>query len=102
MVNILKQCQKEILGFPIDVREDLADLITKLGLGLKISMPLSKPIPTLGKGVQEFRLKNASGIFRVIYIFKDGDFYLIHGFKKKSQKTSKLNLTVARKRLKEI
>ena len=55
MIIILKQCQKEILDFPIDIREELADVIARLELGLSLGMPLSKQMPSLGKGVKEIR-----------------------------------------------
>lgn len=103
MVRIVKQCQKEIELFPEEIREDLADLVARLDVGLMLSMPISRPMPLIGKGVHELRLKDRSGIYRVIYVFLgQADIWLLHGFKKKTQSTPKQNIELAQKRLKEL
>jgi phage-related protein len=68
-IEILKQCHKEILDCPDEAREDLADAVTRLERGHVLSMPLSRPMPSIGKGVHELRLKDRSGVYRVIYFF---------------------------------
>jgi phage-related protein len=103
VIRILKQCQKELEDFPEDIREDLADLVARLDAGLMFSMPISRPMPAIGKGVHELRLKDRSGIYRVIYVFLgQADIWLLHGFKKKTQSTPKQNIELAQKRLKEL
>lgn len=103
MIQALKQCQKEIEGFPEDIREDLADALARLVEGLLLSMPLSRPMPSIGRRVHELRLKDRSGIYRVIYVFvRQGDIWLVHAFKKKTQQTPQQNIDLAKKRLKEI
>ena len=64
MIHALKQCQKEIAGFPEEVREDLADALARLNEGHKLSMPLSRPMPSIGKSVHELRFRDRSGIYR--------------------------------------
>jgi hypothetical protein len=66
-LEILKQCDKELEAWPEDVREDLADVIARLERGQMLSMPLSRPMPSIGPGVHELRFKDRSGIYRVIY-----------------------------------
>lgn len=103
MLRILKQCEKEIEIFPEEVREDLADAIARLEHGHTLSMPLSRPMPDIGKGVHELRFKDRSGIYRVIYVLvKSHGVYLLHGFKKTSQKTPLKNIKLAQKRLKGV
>jgi len=103
MIQALKQCQKEVEEFPEDIREDLADLLAKLDVGLMLSMPISRPMPSVGRGVHELRLKDRSGIYRVIYVLlKQGDIWLVHAFKKKTQQTPQQAIDLAKKRLKEI
>jgi phage-related protein len=66
-------------------------------------MPVSKKMDGMGKGVFELRLKDSSGIYRVIYLVKKKDaIYLIHGFKKKTMRTPKKNIDLALKRIKEL
>ena len=103
MINAQKQCQKEISDFPDEIREDLADLLARLDTGLKLSMPLSRPMPSIASGVHELRLKDRNGIYRVIYIFLDaGNIWLVHAFVKKDQKTPQHNIELAKKRLREL
>lgn len=103
MLNILKQCSKEIAEFPEDVRGDLADAIARLEEGHMLSMPLSRPMPSIGKGVHELRFKDRSGIYRVIYFLAGkGMIHLLHAFSKKTQQTPAQNIELARKRLREV
>lgn len=103
MIQAIKQCQKEIEEFPEEIREDLADMLARLDVGVMLSMPISRPMPSVGRGVHELRLKDRSGIYRVIYIFvKQSDIWLVHAFKKKTQQTPQKNIDLAKKRIREI
>lgn len=62
-----------------------------------------KPMSTIGKGVHEIRIRDESGAFRVIYVAKFSDaIYVLHCFQKKTQKTSKADLDLAKKRLRDL
>lgn len=103
MILALPQCQKEITEFPDDVRGELADALARLNEGHTLSMPLSRPMPSIGKNVHELRFRDRAGVYRVIYVFVGGGtIYLIHAFMKKTQSTPKQNIDLAKKRLKEI
>ena len=103
MISIVKQCEKELKDFPETVREDLADALALLDEGVNLSMPLSRPMPSIGSGVHEIRLKDRSGVYRVVYfIRKQADIWLIHAFQKKSQQTPKENIELAKQRLKGV
>lgn len=57
----------------------------------------------VGAGVQEFRLRDSAGAFRVIYVAKFADaIYVLHCFQKKTQKTSKADLDLAAKRYRDL
>lgn len=56
MISITKQCEKELKHFPIAVKEDLADALALLDEGVNLSMPLSRPMPSIGSGVHELRI----------------------------------------------
>ena len=102
MIIILKACRKEIEVFPEEIRGDLADALARLDAGLMLSMPLSRPMPSIGRGVHELRLKDRSGAYRVVYALAAyGAVYVLHAFKKTTQATSARNLELARMRLKE-
>ena len=103
MISIVKQCEKELKEFPTIVKEDLADALALLDEGVNLSMPLSRPMRSIGSGVHELRLKDRSGIYRIIYfIQKQSDIWLIHAFQKKSQQTPKENIELAKQRLKGV
>lgn len=58
-----------------------------------------KPMSTVGVGVIEIRVR-IGGAFRLMYIAKFTEaVYVLHVFQKKSQKTSPLDLAVAKARL---
>lgn len=62
-----------------------------------------KPLQTVGAGVREIRIRDASGAFRVIYVANVGEvIYVLHCFQKKSQKTSRHDLELAQARFKQI
>ena len=102
-IVVLSACEKEIKDFPKGIKLDLLELINDLSSGLVLSMPVSKRMESMGKGVYELRLKDSSGIYRVIYFIKKKDgVYLVHAFKKKTTKTPKKNIDLATKRIKRL
>jgi phage-related protein len=64
---------------------------------------LWKPMKSIGAGVNEIRVRDTTGAFRVIYIAKLKDaIYVLHCFEKKSQRTSLPDLRVATARYKDL
>jgi phage-related protein len=103
MITTLSQCSREIADFPEEIRRDLADALARLDAGHILSMPLSRPMPSIGKGVHELRFRDRFGIYRVIYVLVGGGvIYLIHAFMKKDKKTPQPNVDLAKRRLKEL
>jgi phage-related protein len=61
-----------------------------------------KPMKSVGSGVKEIRI-HVLGEWRILYVAKLTDaIYVLHAFQKKSVKTNKNDIELARKRLKEI
>ena len=57
----------------------------------------------LGAGVREIRVRDPSGAWRAIYIAKLADaVYVLHCFQKKTHKTLKPDIDLARARLGEL
>ena len=54
-------------------------------IGIKLSMPLSRPMPSVGKGVHELRLKDASGVYRLIYVFVSQNIFGLYMALKRPQ-----------------
>lgn len=62
-----------------------------------------KPMPTVGPGVQEIRIRDEAGAFRVIFIARLADaIHVLHCFQKKTQKTSNADLDLASMRYREL
>ncbi len=54
----------------------------------------SGPMPTIGKGVKEIRIR-ANGAYGVFYVARFSEaVYVLHVFKKKTQKTAKEDIEV--------
>lgn len=61
-----------------------------------------KPMRAVGPGVKEIRI-HLLGEWRVIYIAQRHDaVYVLHAFQKKSRKTSRQDIELARRRYKQI
>jgi phage-related protein len=62
-----------------------------------------KPLAVVGKGVEEIRIADESGAYRVIYVARRADaVYVLHAFQKKSQATPKKEIDTARKRFTQL
>ncbi len=62
-----------------------------------------KPMTSIGEGVREIRVRDATGAYRVMYLasFRDA-VYVLHAFVKKAQRTPAPALKLAAARLKEL
>ena len=62
-----------------------------------------KPMPSIGASVQEIRVTSADGIHRTIYTAKfEEAVYVLHAFQKKTQKTRKHDIELAKTRLRAL
>jgi len=61
-----------------------------------------KPMPSIGKGVGEIRVRDDSGAYRIIYTARLADIVVVlHVFAKKTQATSVRDLDIAKRRFNE-
>ena len=73
-------------GFPEEVRREFGKAILDLQKGHKISMPLSRSMPSVAHGVDELRVKERSGAYRVFYFTKLANAVVIfHAFEKRTR-----------------
>lgn len=62
-----------------------------------------KPMPGIGAGVCEIRVRDATGAYRVVYLARRPEaVYVLHAFQKKSQRTNLGDVRLARERFKLI
>lgn len=91
----------DLRAFPDEARRQAGYQIARVQNGLEPAD--SKPMRTIGQGVREIRIREATGAFSLIYIAKFADaIYVLHCFQKKSQKTSKRDLDLAAQRYRDL
>ena len=57
----------------------------------------------IGQGVQEIRIRDAAGAFRVIYVARFADaVHVLHCFRKKTQRTAKADLDLGERRYRDL
>ena len=97
MGNSLK-CLRE---FPEEARQDAGYQIDKVQRG---EQPDDfKPMPGIGKGVEEIRIWDESGTYRVVYMARLAGFVIVlHAFQKKTQATSKRDIEIAKYRFNQF
>ena len=60
-------------------------------------------MPSIGKGVEEIRIWDDSGTYRVVYTARLADaVYVLHAFQKKTQTTSKRDIDTAKERFAQL
>jgi phage-related protein len=91
----------DLRSFPSSARPEAGFQLDRIQLGKEPDD--WKPMTTVGPGVQEIRIRDASGAFRVIYIAKlESAIYVLHCFQKKTQKTSRVDIDLATRRMKDL
>lgn len=62
-----------------------------------------KPMPDVGAGVREIRVRDEAGVFRVIYVATRPEaIYVLHAFQKKTQATARRDIELAKARYREL
>jgi phage-related protein len=96
-VRFLGDSLKSIRDFGEDARRDAGFQLDRVQRGMEPSD--FKPMPSIGRGVQEIRFWDETGTYRVIYTARLANaVYVLHAFQKKTESTSKRNVDVARRR----
>ncbi len=91
----------DLLAFPRDTRKEAGFQLGKVQAGLEPGD--WKPFDDGGAGTKEIRLKDATGIFRVMYVAKfEEAVYVLHCFQKKTQATSKRDMAVVATRYRAV
>jgi phage-related protein len=93
--------REDLRAFPADARRQAGYQLHKVQRG---DEPLDwKPLTTIGRGVRELRIRESSGAFRIIYIATlPKGIYVLHCFQKKTQKTSRKDIRLAKLRFKAL
>ena len=91
----------EIESWPVGILADYARLVELLmEFGPDLGMPHSR---AMGGGLFELRPRGREGIGRALYCYVTGRrVVILHAAVKKTQATPQRNLSIARKRMKEV
>jgi phage-related protein len=100
-VTFLGSSRDDLRDMPESVRHAIGVELMTVQMG---GVPSDfKPIPSVGAGAYEIRVRDAAGAFRTVYVTKFADaIYVLHAFQKKTQKTATVDLELARRRYKLI
>jgi phage-related protein len=93
--------KRAIRNFPEDARNEAGHQLWRVQMGRDPDD--WKPMPSIGAGVREIRIREPSGAFRIVYLatLPEG-VYVLHAFQKKTQRTEKHDIELAGTRLREV
>jgi phage-related protein len=90
----------DLRGFPADARREAGYQLDRVQR--RLDPDDWRPMPSIGTGVREIRVRERAGAFRVIYVATFADaVYVLHAFQKKTRQTAKRDVDVAASRLRE-
>ena len=102
-VVILKQAKRELADAPKEIISDIFALFDDLMAGKNLGMPISRPLPSIAKGLHELRLSSKTGEYRVFYVIRVGDaIYVLHAASKKKQKVDQRTEELLKTRIRSI
>jgi len=92
---------QDILKFPAEPRKEAGFQLGKVQAGLEPDD--WKPFNDVGVGTKEIRIRDATGIYRVMYVakFKQA-IYVLHCFQKKTEATTKQDKAIAETRYRAV
>ena len=86
--------------FSATARVEAGTLLRRLQKGERLSLPQSRPMPTIGRRCHELRINDEDSIWRIMYRIDTDAIVILEILKKKSAKTPKRVLDVCKLRLK--
>ncbi|SDG53947.1 Phage-related protein [Onishia taeanensis] len=91
----------QLRSFPDDAKQTAGYELSRVQQG---KMPVHyRPMPDVGRGVIEIKVRETSGAYRVFYVASQGDaVYVLHCFQKKSQQTDKRDIELGKQRYREL
>ena len=92
---------EDLRAFPISARRQAGYQLDQVQRGREPDD--WKSMVGVGPGVQEIRIRDETGAYRVLYVARFTEtVYVLHCFQKKAQKTRKVDLDLAKQRYREL
>jgi phage-related protein len=100
-VHFVGTAREDLRELPEPVQETAGFQLFKIQQGREADD--WKPMPTVGSGVQEIRIRDESGAYRIFYVAKfEEAVYVLHVFEKRSQKTARTDLELGKSRYADL
>ena len=81
------------------IRRRVGFLLRQLQAGMTLTMPTSRPMPSVGRRCHELRVSDDNTTWRVVYFLDADAVVVLHVFRKTTQRTPKQAIKVAATRL---
>ncbi len=100
-LNWVGDTKRQVRNFPEGARDEAGYQLWRVQMGRDPND--WKPMPSVGTGVREVRIRDEAGAFRVIYTASLPEaIYVLDAFQKKTQKTEKRDIELATARLSAV
>jgi len=83
-----------------EARREIGFLLRLLQKDMLLSLPHSRPMPSIGKGCHELRINDKNGAWRIMYYIDSEAIVILDVFPKKTNKTPQKSIAVCQRRLK--
>jgi phage-related protein len=86
--------------FSKEARIEAGYLLRSLQKGQKLSLPHSRPMPSIGRACHELRINDATKSWRIVYVLEDDAVIVLDVFEKKTEQTPIKVVESCKRRLK--
>ena len=83
-----------------EARREIGFLLRLLQKDMLLSLPHSRPMPSIGKGCHELRINDKNGAWRIMYYIDSEAIVILDVFPKKTNKTPQKSIAICQRRLK--
>jgi len=87
--------------FSAEARFAAGTLLRRLQKGERLSMPQSRPMPTIGRRCNELRINDERVIWRIVYRTDQDAIVILEVFDKKTSRTPKTVIDTCKARIKD-
>ena len=87
--------------FSVAARIESGVLIRRLQQGEKLSMPHSRPMPSIGKRCHELRIDDENATWRIVYRTDSDAIVILEVFEKKTKQTPKQMIDNCKQRIRK-
>ncbi len=85
--------------FSAEARKETGDLLRLLQSGESLSMPHSRPMPSIAPGCHELRIRDEDRYWRIVFYLDDIAIVILDVFPKKTEKTPDNKIALCKDRL---